>query len=272
MSSTLNSKIETNLADKKIESPTSSQVIRKKKSKIGFLKKVGIGCKLAFLRLRAVTDDIFVTDEVVAELFEEEDPDSLFDRIERSQKGYSTGEERFLEHYKKYSDLDKMHEHLKSDEDEQKKKAYSLEDVVKLVVSFPKTDDDDYDDKISFTELDFHALREEIEIKEHFENSTDDSSKTTVDPTVNVGETLWEYRRHKWLVPKRTPEEISQHIAEQSIEHIPKELYSKVYSSLVDKGKTLKEGKRINLKDMVEVINRGWIAEEKWERAARGLA
>ncbi|KAK6458708.1 uncharacterized protein RJT20DRAFT_131868 [Scheffersomyces xylosifermentans] len=128
--------------------------------------------------------------------------------------------------------------------------------------------------EVSFHDIDLFKLRQELENHAKREATSTDSgsSKSTLhnNQQGNIGTSLWEYRRAKWLVDSN-PQRTEQRILNSSIEHIPKDSYVKIYNNLVDKGRSLKNEKRINLRDLMKIINCGWIAEDKWERAAKGL-
>lgn len=90
--------------------------------------------------------------------------------------------------------------------------------------------------------------------------------------TCNLGENLWEERRSRWLETTLSgPEEIKNRQAALSLSHVNAKLHPQIYTMFVEKSKPLKSGTRINLEDLVGVINAGWTKEAKWERAARGL-
>lgn len=90
--------------------------------------------------------------------------------------------------------------------------------------------------------------------------------------TCNLGEKLWEERRSRWLETTLSgPEEIKNRQAALSLSHVNAKLHPQIYTMFVEKSKPLKSGTRINLEDLVGVINAGWTKEAKWERAARGL-
>ena len=124
--------------------------------------------------------------------------------------------------------------------------------------------------EIVYNDIDMIELRKEFEMWVNSKNTSDTDSKSTLFSQSNIGTTLWEYRRNKWLICN-DPEKFETRLQETSISHIPKESYAKIYTNLIEKNKTLKNNKHINLLDLVKIINAGWIAEEKWDRAARGL-
>lgn len=140
---------------------------------------------------------------------------------------------------------------------------------------FEILDEDDEDGEstaaeIVYNDIDMIELRKEFEMWVNNKNTSDTDSKSTLFSQSNIGTTLWEYRRNKWLICN-DPEKTETRLQETSITHIPKESYAKIYNNLIEKNKTLKHNKHINLLDLVKIINAGWIAEEKWDRAARGL-
>lgn len=84
------------------------------------------------------------------------------------------------------------------------------------------------------------------------------------------GHQVWQKRRDVWL--NSTSEErnkAKQKSLENSLIGVSKDNYPIIYNSLIEKQKTLK--KPMNLKDALKIINAGWIASKKWERAAQGL-
>ncbi|ODV94689.1 hypothetical protein PACTADRAFT_50549 [Pachysolen tannophilus NRRL Y-2460] len=95
------------------------------------------------------------------------------------------------------------------------------------------------------------------------------------DPFI-LGEQLWEIQNKQWLIP--SPEnstvngklKLQKKLAEQELKHVVSTKdYSIVYNNLVLKNKTLRNP--MNLKDLIKVINAGWIIHKNWERAAKGL-
>lgn len=85
------------------------------------------------------------------------------------------------------------------------------------------------------------------------------------------GHQIWQKRREIWQ--NSTSEErtkAKQKSLENSLIGVSKDNYPIIYNSLIEKQKTLK--KPMNLKDALKIINAGWIASKKWERAAQGLA
>lgn len=89
-------------------------------------------------------------------------------------------------------------------------------------------------------------------------------------PFIN-GEDIWQKRRNAWLYSNNElKSKAKQRSLDNSLVGISKDNYPIIYNSLIEKQKTLK--KPMNLKDALKVINAGWIASKKWERATQGLA
>lgn len=85
------------------------------------------------------------------------------------------------------------------------------------------------------------------------------------------GHKVWQMRRGIWLNSTSEERTRAKHKSlENSLVGISKDNYPIIYNSLIEKQKTLK--KPMNLKDALKIINAGWIASKKWERAAQGLA
>ncbi|KAK6201043.1 uncharacterized protein RJT21DRAFT_113695 [Scheffersomyces amazonensis] len=278
-------------------------------SKLSFFKKLAVEFNLFLFRLRSISEEVFTTDELVADLFTEVDSDDQLDRLVRHSKGYNSMEETFLQEFKKFKSLDKMVEYhqqkshnnqrigtsnnnntstdVKSSttliSDGQTKLNYTLQDFIRQSFTPEQeenVEDGDADDEdninngedlldieniddITYHDLDVYALKQELE-----------SQKKSIvnDASINLGLTLWEFRRNKWLQTSSENEpKIQARIESSSINHIPKDSYVKIYNNLVEKNRTLRNDKKINLGDLIKIINAGWIAEEKWERAAKGL-
>lgn len=83
------------------------------------------------------------------------------------------------------------------------------------------------------------------------------------------GPAIWEQRRKLWL--KTTKE---NHINEAEEAHVmfmnisPRNYYA-IYKKLVCEDAPLKHS--LNLKDVVKIINAGWVESSTWEKAAKGL-
>lgn len=298
-----------NLQAKTINSKKKDSKTPKKKVS-GFVKNLSIQWNLLRLRLRSLSDDVFTSDEVVDELFASDDPDDLIDRLHKSHRGYTSNEENFLEEFKKHKSLEKMHENHErqmqsalrettligttASSDTQQGGNLSLEAVIRQFSETRSSSntpsnnvhmrdgslEDETPEPISFQDVDVCQLREVFDSQAKQTESSDnvtDTSKSTLhtnpDTKVNIGEELWEYRRSKWLA-KTAEDELrgQQRLKDLSISHISKDSYVRIYNNLVDKGKLLRSDRRINLRDLITIINAGWIAEERWERAAKGLA
>ncbi|ODV79763.1 uncharacterized protein CANTADRAFT_31921, partial [Suhomyces tanzawaensis NRRL Y-17324] len=250
--------------------------------KPGFLKRVSSEWNLLVHRIKSISKDVFTTDELVEELFVDLDSDeaSMERILKSSNRALNPAEESFLQEYKKFKNLDKMVQHHQNHQSAEvrssstavsdTKTRSTLLDIIRQTTSNSETvhsEDEDHDNEISYHDLDLCKLRQELELHQ---NSESTEASTLKSSNENLGTTLWEYRRRKWL-QNSDPEKVQQKLSQLSIEHIPKESYHKIYSFLIDKGRSLKNDKKINLLDLINIINAGWIAEEKWDRAARGL-
>ena len=229
--------------------------VGKTKSKVGFFRKLSLEWNLFLLKLRSISDEVFLTDEIVENLFEEQDQD--FDGLARS-KVYQSAEENFIASYKHFKSLNKMAQHFQSSNDVRSSSTvdskYTVQDIIRQSES----------ECVAYNDVDICKMRQE------FESSSTDSTTINSASYTNIGTALWEYRRKRWL--RELDPTRKRDLARTSIEHIPKDSYVKIYTNLVDKGRSLKEDKRLNLGDLVKIIDAGWVAEEKWERAAKGLA
>ncbi|CUM50282.1 unnamed protein product [Debaryomyces tyrocola] len=287
--------------------PSGRKNSNSKKKVSSFIKNISILWNLLRLKVRSLSDEVFTTDDQVDDLFVDTDIDDPLERLARTNKGYASTEEQFLKEFKKYKSLDKMHEEyvqkvqpiheeMKSSttaaSDIQTKGSLSLQDIIRQIsetTNSSKTRCDDSEDDeeeeedglklATYHDVDICKVREDLslQLKQIVSSeSVADTSKSTLrerGSQINLGEMLWEYRRSKWLATNPEGElRAEEHLHQLSIAHIPKNSYVRIYNNLVDKGRLLKNGKRINLSDLIKVINAGWIAEERWERAAKGLA
>ncbi|EGV66594.1 hypothetical protein PSN45_002790 [Yamadazyma tenuis] len=281
---------------KTVKSPQSSA---RPKTRVGHLfRKATSEFGSFFQRIKSLGDEVFNENQAISELFDTSDADSLMDRIERISRGYNVNEEKFLLEYKKHKNLDKIYmsmqqrhyhgsnpnEEIKSSstvysdsgnnigvqygvkEGTLQEQSETLNDEVEDDDEMAGDDQEDQEcsqnsrDKITFHDIDLVHLRQEYEEdKETKKNS-------------NIGELLWEYRRAKWVQPTKTNSQAEALETRHFFDQIPKDSYVKVYNYLVEKGRPLKAGRRINLSDFMKVVNAGWEVEEKWDRAARGLA
>ncbi|QWU87990.1 hypothetical protein CA3LBN_002255 [Candidozyma haemuli] len=248
-------------------SRTSSNAASKKGSKkvSGFFKKIGSEWSGLLYRLRDISHDTHSEDEEVAELFEESGPLDI-DRLSKVGRQLTDAEEQFLRDYKKYKDLNKVFEMHQLENPTAANSEQDIEDI----------------DRLMFTDMNMVKLKDDLinqvraTSQYNSDSSTDTRTSQLEQQTSSIGEILWEYRRSKWLSYGRVSEQaiaekVNQRREEASIKHIPKELYPRIYTNLVDKGRTLKDDKRLNLEDLVEVVNEGWKKEERWTRAAEGL-
>lgn len=244
---------------------TSSVPQQKKSSKKGFFKKIGSEWSGLLDRIKNVSHEVYSEDEEVADLFEVSGPLDM-DRLSKVGRQLTDAEEQFLRDYKKYKDLDKVFEMHQLENPTAANSEQDIEDI----------------DRLMFNDLNMVKLKDNLinQVRAipqyNSDSSTDTRTSQLEQQTLGIGEILWEYRRAKWLSYGRVSEaaieeKVNQRREEASIKHIPKELYPRIYSNLVDKGKTLKDDKRLNLEDLMEVVNEGWKKEERWVRAAEGL-
>ncbi|KAF3992454.1 hypothetical protein FT663_00734 [Candidozyma haemuli var. vulneris] len=248
-------------------SRTSSNAPSKKGSKkvSSFFKKIGSEWSGLLYRLKDISHDVHSEEEEVAELFEDTGPLDI-DRLSKVGRQLTDAEEQFMRDYKRYKDLNKVFEMHQLENGTAANSEQDIEDI----------------DRLMFKDLNMVKLKDNLinqvraSPQYNSDSSTDTRCSQVEQQTSSVGEILWEYRRAKWLSYGRVTDEmiaekVNSRREEASIKHIPKELYPRIYTNLVDKGKCLKDDKRINLEDLVEVINEGWKKEERWTRAAEGL-
>ena len=297
----------------------------------GFFQKAGIEWNLFVLKLKSIKEDVFSVDEVIGDLFVESESDSIMDRLDKVTKGYSMNEERFLADFKKFKNLDKIHDHYQQKNITEEMKSSStvcsdsnriaLKDLLQvnsasstpIIFSrnddeFDESGDDDDDDNNNNNNNNNNNTNTNTNNDDDNDNTIinnynntnnnnntnntndddDDSTKNSlvlyqdidvcklreqirVDGSTNIGEALWEYRRTKWLLSSYGKDNQPVSTSKSIFDQIPKDSYVKIYNNLVDKGRPLKADRLINLHDLMKVINAGWVAEEKWERAAIGL-
>lgn len=245
----------------------TSQATPKKPRRIGLiLRRLSTEWSSFVSKVKALSEAAFSEDEAVCELFELSEEDT-FERILRATAArFSPTEHQFLVDFKEYKSLDKLYE---------AKRKPPMTQLASL--------DDLESNTASYRELDIVKLRDDLETRVKTttvmsDASTDSSRRGSSHEPLskqNIGEKLWEYRRAKWLTPKDEvdiAERINELTVALPIKLISKDLYPRVYKNLVEKSKPLKAGKRINLEDLINIINAGWVSEEKWDRAAKGLA
>lgn len=236
------------------------------------------------LRLKSLGDEVFNENQTIAELFEESD-ESVLDLIDKQARGYSANEEKFLLEYKKHRDLDKIYEcnTMRNGSEEIKSSStinseswngprFSLKDVINDSISnTPIMENNKSSDEVEADEHDEHDDENNEHDEIHFKDIDVVQLKHQFDNEHvqgNVGEILWEYRRKKWV--ENTTGNVES-TSRALFDQIPKDSYVKIYNHLIEKGRPLKSNRRINLNDLMKIVNAGWTAEEKWDRAARGL-
>lgn len=236
----------------------------------GFFRRVSA----LFSKIRAISDEVFASDEVLEELFS--------DSGSSKTKRWETNTEAATEIARTGKPMYKISSASSSGRGTTlNSKSAELESIIEDIlkqhqrISPASRDEAERDDGIrtlvdeadavdgpslDVYDVDFNQLRDEL-----IKRLGKDSSQ------VNVGELIWDYRKTKWLVPTKTPDEIASHVARNTLGHVARESYAKIYSHLVVKNSPLRKGKAINLSDLVTIIDAGWIVEEKYERAAIGL-
>lgn len=262
--------------------------IKLKKKSGGFWKHFGVHWKTLKHKFKEVSKEVLQDSDSVKSFFEEEDSEDLLDKVLRAERGYMSPEERFLKELKKHKSLQGLVESHKSEMsggllnevDLQEKAHVNLLDYIRH--SNIKSDEDILHilsmDETPFKDIDLCEIREELdrrideEIETAGEEHMDIPSESNIKYNTNIGEALWEYRRKKWLKSSvYTVEEIRTRRNKLFIQSLPKDAYARIYYNLVNKGKSLKANKRLNLRDIVQIINAGWTEESKWERAAKGM-
>ncbi|CAN3373550.1 hypothetical protein DIURU_000639 [Diutina rugosa] len=224
-----------------MSSPKSSSASRAVSKKPSFLRRVAAEWSQFFDRVRAAAHDDSSDESVIDELFEDSERDESLSRLMRPQRGNTATDEAFLEKYRQYKSLDKIASSMAPSPQPQ-----------------PSPDTGSATEVNSFRDVDVCKMR-----ADYLKDSA--SSDGTVDDS-QLGTKLWHYRRAKWLDPSPAA---ARRVAAPALAPAPKEQYVKIYTQLVDKGRPLKQG--LNLGDVVTVINAGWVAEERWDRAAKGL-
>lgn len=102
-------------------------------------------------------------------------------------------------------------------------------------------------------------------------DSVGEAEKLRVDDVpFSSGSSVWERRRAAWTRGTRQERLVAKQRAVDGALAVPRENFPVIYASLVERNRTLK--KPMNLKDALRVINAGWLANKKWERASQGLA
>ncbi|KAI5951641.1 hypothetical protein KGF54_004715 [Candida jiufengensis] len=182
---------------------------------------------------------------------------TLQDVIRHHQNQYMNTQDNYLNLNNISSDSDSIDDMEREDSDNED------EDLITATGSSNHND-------IQFNDIDFTLLRAEFEtvISQPQQQQSIDKSiiSNNLLNQINVGSTLWNYRRSKWLIPNKSPKDIEEHLKNSSIAYIPKDQYYKIYLFLIDKNKQLKSKKYLNLKDLIKIIHIGWIAEKRWEQ------
>lgn len=247
----------------------------------GALKRFASGWSSLFGKVKGISSDVLSSeDEAVDDLF----------RDKSSQKGprwtttvqFSPDEKNFLKQYSNHKSLNAM----SSSEDLAETRARPTEteltgllaDVLEYKSSGASVQKKEPKggtiDNIPFDKLDVCALRKEYDQllkneKWFFIGNGRRASLEATQNDFNIGEVLWQIRRNKWLDQSKLREnKVQKRFEQNSIKHLPKESYGKIYNNFVDKNKPLKDGKRINLNDMIDVINTGWIADDTYKNAS----
>lgn len=217
-------------------------------------KKVSLGWSSFVGRLKSISDEAFAESLWADELFEINDVDRYCCVPQASQL-----DQKFIADMKTCATLDDLYD------------AHHASRTVEV------NESEDMDNT-KFRDMDVGKLREEFATRARTVQLASDSS---LEPSAlhdqdasNVGEVLWEYRRAKWLEPSEgvTKQLLADRHLETSIRHIPRDYYPRIYTVMVEKGRPLKDDTRLNLEDAINIINEGWIHNDKWERAARGVA
>lgn len=253
-------------------SKDQSRTKKNRRSKVNtLLKRATSEWGNFWARIRSLSEVVFAPDGSFDELFETSDSEGAFERLTKVSKAYTSAEEAFLQEYRKHKSLEKMYEHHQQGNDEIRSSTTMGsespvgQDVGLLILKRIGSDNQEVGstavESTNYDELDVCKLREQMEQDKQEPMSSGDC----------LGEKLWKYRRNMWLTPTKNEEDIEDHIVEQSLSHLPREALPKVYTNLVDRGRVLRQDRYVNLEDLTKIINAGWIAEEKWERAAKGL-
>lgn len=216
-------------------------------------KKVSLGWSSFVGRLKSISDEAFAESLWTDELFENDaDRFCCVPQVNHL-------DQKFLADMKTCSTLDDL---------------YDAHHSPRIVV----VNESEEMDNVKFRDMDVGKLREEFTTRARTLQLASDSSLETSalgdQDASNVGEMLWEYRRAKWLEPSEgvTKQLLADRHLETSIRHIPRDQYPRIYMVMVEKGRPLKNNTRLNLEDAINIINEGWVHNDKWERAARGVA
>ncbi|KAG7195830.1 uncharacterized protein KQ657_002215 [Scheffersomyces spartinae] len=243
-------------------------------SSVGFFRRVSA----LFSKIRAISDEVFASDELLEELFSDscstsyttkdtftpetttvelgnktaKPPMYKLSSGSSSGRGTTTLNSKSAELESIIEDILKQYQRITpiSGQDSER------DDGIRTLVEVS----DNGGPLLDIYDVDFNLLRDEL-IKRLGKDASD----------IDVGELIWEYRRNKWLTPTKKEQEIKSHLSENTLGPVAKDSYAKIYNHLVRKNSPLRKGKSINLPDLLAIVNAGWIVEEKYERAANGL-
>ncbi|GEQ69515.1 hypothetical protein JCM33374_g3187 [Metschnikowia sp. JCM 33374] len=224
------------------------------------------------LKLKSATHFSYSDEEALDSLFESSDED-FFERAPRSRKccKYSAAELKFMDDLKSHNSLERYYEEnrdetpeaedMPSNSNTSHTKLYHALDVSRLRDKYEVDGQSGISSGASEDEV--HLTNKEALLKERIYSAEK-----------NLGTALWEIRRARWLTPDEcddVEEKVRQRASEQSIKHIPRDMFPRIYREFVEKAKPLKPGKYINLEDMIAVINSGWVHDKVWDSASKGL-
>lgn len=247
----------------------------------GLLKRFASRWNLFFGKLRGLSSEIFSSDdEGVDELFRSKDTQKRPKLATTVQ--FTPDEKKFLKQYSNHKDLNAMSEHMNNNGTQTVPSETEITGLLSDVLEYKtsgasaesKQPGGETIDNIPFDKLDVCTLRKEYDqlLKNEKWFFIGNGRKASLDASqnnFNIGEVLWKIRRQKWLDRSSSSENKMKERNEQnSIQHLPKESYGKIYHNFVNKNKPLKDGKRINLDDMISIINAGWIADDTYKQAS----
>lgn len=247
----------------------------------GLLKRFASRWNLFFGKLRGLSSEIFSSDD--------EGVDELF-RSKETPKGpklattvqFTPDEKKFLKQYSNHKDLNAMSDHVNNNKTTAAPSETEITGLLSDVLEYKssgasaekKQPGGETINSIPFDKLDVCTLRKEYDqlLKNEKWFFIGNGRKASLDASqsyFNIGEVLWQIRRNKWLDRSNSPESKTKERNQQnSLQHLPKESYGKIYNNFVSKNKPLKDGKRINLDDMIAIINEGWIADDTYKQAS----
>lgn len=244
---------------------------RRSRKFLSVLRRVGSEWSCLLQKIKQATQVTYSDEEALDSLFESSD-DDFFERVPKPKKGcnLSAAEIRFLEEYKKCKLLDEYfsnsHRSTNTSEDMPASTNTPHSHLYKaLDVLRSRQQSEGAGSRVSLP-----AGVEDLELTQN-ESILKDRIYSR---DGNLGNALWEIRRARWLTSdgcENVEEKVGQRAAGLSLKQIPSDLYPRIYRDFVEKAKPLKQGKYVNLEDMVAVINAGWVHEKVWEAASKGL-